>query len=154
MWSAARSAKISMILCMPERVFGGDAKFQGFCDRWNKWEGHPAVNPYVITGTAEGAHLTDLQKSWRRVRKAAMLSSPRRPDTTIRIFSSAVYCLRVLRRISRTVLSAGSFLLIDFCLIFVPFGHYDEPEILRYAITSICPKGADVRHLKPKDGMR
>ena len=39
-WSAARSAKISMILCMPERVSGGDAKFQGFCDRWNKWEGH------------------------------------------------------------------------------------------------------------------
>ena len=74
-----------------------------------------------------------------------MLSSPRRPDTTIRIFSSAVYCLRVLRRISRTVLSAGSFLLIDFWLIFVPFGHYDEPEILRYAITSIRPKGADVR---------
>ena len=24
---------------MPERVSGGDAKFQGFCDRWNKWEG-------------------------------------------------------------------------------------------------------------------
>ena len=67
-------------------------------------------------------------------------------EDPIRIFSSAVYCLRVLRRISRTVLSAGSFLLIDFCLIFVPFGHYDEPEILRYAITSICPKGADVRH--------
>ena len=39
MWSAARSAKISMILCMPEKVSGGDAKFQGFCDRWNKWEG-------------------------------------------------------------------------------------------------------------------
>ena len=47
----------------------------------------------------------------------------------------------------QTVLSAGSFLLIEFCLIFVPFGHYDEPEILRYAITSICPKGADVRHI-------
>jgi hypothetical protein len=31
------------------------------------------------------------------------------------------------------------------CLIFVPFGQYDEPEILRYAITSMCPKGADVR---------
>ncbi len=28
-WSAARSAKILMILCMPERVSGGDAKFQG-----------------------------------------------------------------------------------------------------------------------------
>ena len=29
---------------MPERVSGGDAKFQGFCDGWNKWEGqafHP-----------------------------------------------------------------------------------------------------------------
>ena len=43
MWSAARSAKISMILCMPERVSGGDAKFQGFCDGWNKWEGQVTV---------------------------------------------------------------------------------------------------------------
>ena len=39
---------------------------------------------------------------------------------------------------------------IDFCLIFVPFGHYDESEFLRYAITSICPVGAHVRqdHIK------
>ena len=44
MWSAARSAKISMILCMPKRVSGGDAKFQGFCDRWNKWEGQPVFH--------------------------------------------------------------------------------------------------------------
>lgn len=36
---------------------------------------------------------------------------------------------------------------MDFCLIFVPFGHYDEPEILRYAKTRICPKGADVRQV-------
>ena len=28
-----------MILCLPERVSEGDAKFQGFCRRWNKWEG-------------------------------------------------------------------------------------------------------------------
>ena len=42
-WSAARSAKISMILCMPERVSGGDAKFQGFCDGWNNWEGQLSV---------------------------------------------------------------------------------------------------------------
>ena len=51
MWSAARSAKISMILCMPERVSGGDAKFQGFCDGWNKWEGQPKpichASPYT-----------------------------------------------------------------------------------------------------------
>ena len=44
-WSAARSAKISMILCMPERVSGGDAKFQGFCDGWNKWEGQLNCEP-------------------------------------------------------------------------------------------------------------
>jgi hypothetical protein len=31
----------------------------------------------------------------------------------------------------------------DFCLIFVPFGHYDEPEILSYAIPLICSIGAD-----------
>ena len=34
---------------------------------------------------------------------------------------------------------------MDFCLISVPFGHYDEPEILRYENTSACPIGADVR---------
>ena len=45
-WSAARSAKISMILCMPERVSGGDAKFQGFCDRWNKWEGQASFGRF------------------------------------------------------------------------------------------------------------
>ena len=47
-WSAARSAKISMILCMPERVSGGDAKFQGFCDRWNKWEGRRRNEQFTI----------------------------------------------------------------------------------------------------------
>jgi hypothetical protein len=33
---------------------------------------------------------------------SAMLSSPRRPAITMRIFSSAQYCRRVVRRISRT----------------------------------------------------
>ena len=33
----------------------------------------------------------------------------------------------------------------DFCLIFVPFGHYDELEILSYAIPLICSIGADVK---------
>ena len=81
-----------------------------------------------------------------RRHSSGMLSSPRRPDTTIRIFSSAEYYLRVLRRISRTVRSAVSLEFIDSCLIFVPFGHDDEPAILRYEITSICPISADVRH--------
>src|SRR5262245_54083133 len=78
-----------------------------------------------------------------------MLSSPRRPATTIRIFSSAEYCLRVRRRMARTVASAPSFKPFNFWLIFVPFGRCDEPEILRYANPSICSVGADVRHLGP-----
>jgi hypothetical protein len=35
---------------------------------------------------------------------------------------------------------------MDFCLIFVPFGHYDEPKIHPDENPSICPRGADVRH--------
>ena len=35
----------------------------------------------------------------------------------------------------------------DFWLIFVPFGRYDETEILPYAIRLICSIGADVRQL-------
>jgi pimeloyl-ACP methyl ester carboxylesterase len=35
---------------------------------------------------------------------------------------------------------------MDFCLICVPFSHYDEPEILPYAINRFCPTGADVGH--------
>jgi hypothetical protein len=46
---------------------------------------------------------------------------------------------------TQCLFSAGAFLLINFCLIFIPFGHYDEPEILSYENTSMCPKGADVR---------
>src|SRR5271167_769125 len=49
-----------------------------------------------------------------------MLSSPRRPSTTMRIFSSAEYCLRVALRMSLTTFSAGSFAELECCLIFVP----------------------------------
>ena len=68
MWSAARSAKISMILCMPERVSGGDAKFQGFCDRWNKWEGQ-------VLGVAIGASEAETsQMSWcQRLRSTSSM---------------------------------------------------------------------------------
>ncbi len=62
------------------------------------------------------------------------------------IFSSDEYCLRFARRMSLIARAPPVCLFSDFWPIFVPFGHYDEPEILRYAITSICPKGADVRH--------
>ncbi|MAF49951.1 MAG: indolepyruvate ferredoxin oxidoreductase [Rhodospirillaceae bacterium] len=73
-----------------------------------------------------------------------MGSSPRRPSSTIRIFSSAEYCLRVARRMSLIALAAPVCRVCDFCLIFVPFGQYDGPEILSYAISLICSIGADV----------
>src|SRR5271154_4882137 len=48
---------------------------------------------------------------------SAMLSSPRRPAITMRIFSSAEYCRRVARRISRIRFSASSESVSAFVLI-------------------------------------
>ena len=42
--------------------------------------------------------------------------------------------------------SAPAFELMNFWRIVVTEGNEDETEILRYAITSICPTGADVKH--------
>ena len=49
--------------------------------------------------------------SWRSTRRhsSAILSSPRKPARTIRIFSSAEYCLRVARRMALMTFSASSF---------------------------------------------
>src|ERR1700683_1700674 len=55
-----------------------------------------------------------------RRHSSAMLSSPRRPSNTMRIFSSAEYCLRVARRMSWTTFSAGSLDDRVCCLIFAP----------------------------------
>ena len=46
---------------------------------------------------------------------------------TMRIFSSAEYCLRVARRISRTSRSDG---VLDLGLMLHSSGGYDEPKIL------------------------
>src|SRR6266403_743342 len=72
-----------------------------------------------------------------------MLSSPRRPSSTMRIFSSAEGCRRVALRISRTVFSALSGTRLLACLIIAPQRGYDEPGILSYAISSFCPTSAD-----------
>src|SRR3954453_7172998 len=49
-----------------------------------------------------------------------MLSSPRKPDSTMRIFSSAENWRRVARRISLMTCSAGAFTGSDCCPIFAP----------------------------------
>ena len=82
-----------------------------------------------------------------RRQSSAMVSSPRNPSSTMRIFSSAEYYLRVALRMSLIALAAPVCRVCDFCLIFVPFGHYDEPEILSYAIPLFCSIGADVRQV-------
>ena len=88
-WSAARSAKISMILCMPERVSGGDAKFQGFCDRWNKWEGHPLVARQGHTGwtTRSAGRVWNGRFLAQGRRSASSLRTPRGLTTAARIRS-------------------------------------------------------------------
>src|ERR1051326_7435668 len=61
----------------------------------------------------------------------------------MRIFSSAVNCRRVARRISFTTCSAGFLTGPDFCPIFAPFNGYDGPEILPSSTQPICLIGAD-----------
>src|ERR1700760_501321 len=85
-----------------------------------------------------------------RRHSAAMLSSPRKPSSTMRILSSAEWCLRVARRISRTTRSAGDFGTAwlgdgaeDFWLIFTPPRLRDAPDILT---RPLCPIGADAGH--------
>src|SRR5215213_5934977 len=77
-----------------------------------------------------------------RRHSSAMLSSPRKPSSTMRIFSSAEKWRRVARRMSLTMVSAGAFAGPDVCFIFAPDG-YDEPEILRSREPSVCLTGAD-----------
>src|ERR687884_44283 len=86
-----------------------------------------------------------------RRHSSAMLSSPRKPSSTMRIFSSAEKWRRAARRMSLTMVSAGSFAGPDFRFIFAPVG-YDEPEILRSREPSVCLTGADAGHLNQDPG--
>ena len=74
-----------------------------------------------LAGDTARAATTDEVMPFRR-HSSAMLSSPRKPSSTTRIFSSAEWCLRVRRRMSRTTRSAGGFRAgaEDFWLIFPP----------------------------------
>src|ERR1700683_3290759 len=83
-----------------------------------------------------------------------MLSSPRRPSNTMRIFSSAEYCLRVARRMSWTTFSAGSLDDRVCCLIFAPCERYDEPETLPSSICQFCLTSADGGHSAARRGFQ
>jgi hypothetical protein len=78
-----------------------------------------------------------------RRHSAAIDSSPRKTSSTMRIFSSAEYCLRVARRMSLMTCSAGAFPVPDFCLIFAPLKGYDELEILRSLLSRFGPISAE-----------
>src|SRR3954454_15590565 len=82
-----------------------------------------------------------------RRHSSAMLSSPRKPSSTMRILSSAEKWRRVARRMSLTTASAGAFAGPDFCFIFATQG-YDEPEILRSRDPSVCLTSADAGQLR------
>src|SRR6186713_1610497 len=84
-----------------------------------------------------------------RRHNAAIDSSPRNPSSTMRIFSSAPYCLRVTRRMSLMTFSEEGFVTSVLCLIVVPLKRYDDPEILPSQLGQICLIGADPGQVGP-----
>jgi hypothetical protein len=83
-----------------------------------------------------------------------MLSSPRHPDSTIRIFSSDDGTLRAARRMSFTTCSAGTFVVTGFFVISTSMWGKDEPHTRRTEITQNWPIGADRGHDAENTAMR
>jgi hypothetical protein len=52
-----------------------------------------------------------------------------------------------IERMSLIALAAPVWRVCNFGLIFVPLGHFDEPETLPYAIRLVCSIGADVKQV-------
>src|SRR5690606_6101291 len=75
-----------------------------------------------------------------------MVSSPRSPSSTIRIFSSALCCRRVWRRMSFTVASADTFLPISLLLYVIQW-----VESLSYSNLSPCPSGSETKQIGDHD---
>jgi hypothetical protein len=72
-----------------------------------------------------------------------IVSSPRNPSITIRIFSSAEYWQRVLRLMSRMVASAEPF----FAMISTPLGPLFGVESLPYSNPLICPSNSGTKEV-------
>jgi hypothetical protein len=84
--------------------------------------GRSRLRAYVRRTSSEMGSQGGLFILFRRA--VALLSSPRSPSNTTRIFSSAEKCRRVARRMSLIASSAGCFSGPDFCLIFAPCGSF------------------------------
>jgi hypothetical protein len=76
-----------------------------------------------------------------RQHSSAMLSSPRNPSRTIRIFSSALFCLRVLHLMSRMIFSDDDCRPVGLCFISNPQLRMNKNSLLNQIY--ICPIGAD-----------
>ena len=63
----------------------------------------PQPTPMILMLSIHHTHVSDTRRH-----SSAILSSPRKPARTIRIFSSAEYCLRVARRMALMTFSASS----------------------------------------------
>src|SRR4029077_639771 len=78
---------------------------------------------------------------------SAMLVSPPRPAITIRTFSSAEYCRRVARRMSRTAFSASSDCRSTFDLISAPsavkMSQKPSPPQLRQSVQLVLTGNSD-----------
>jgi hypothetical protein len=77
----------------------------------------PAAKNTVIGGAQVEYRLSAMPS---RRQSSAMLCSTRKPSSTMRIFSSAEYCLRVARRMSFTIRSEDILEVPDFWLISTP----------------------------------
>ena len=103
------------------RCVTGEAAFAGFEELFR-----PAVVQALGDAFVDAKHRCAMTRQ-----SSAMVASPRSPSRTMRIFSSAEYCLRVALRISRTSRSDDVSGVLDFCLMVHSSGGDDEPKILR-----------------------
>jgi hypothetical protein len=80
-----------------------------------------------------------------KMHSSAMLSSPRKPSSTMRIFASTPCCLRVLRLMSRLIFSDDDGRPVGLCFISIPQVRMNKNSPLNW--TYVCSIGADGIHI-------